>query len=264
MSEKASSKERDRCGLWTSDAPRNGPAMKEFRYTYDAVCSLGQWCATAMLMKKLGLRSWSGPFDWFLGRSADVAQYVDLIMTGASGFMLRENLREDGGCEADKAIYYMDAASGLESRHDFKVGIPFDESYVKFRARLDRRIERLLACLRSGGKVLLVHWFGEGRCRRDETVDAMHRLRAAFPDTVIDLLVIETEKFAKGVVYEEAEPGIDFAVGDFYDQSRFDPVVGNEKLALSVLGEIRLHGRWRNLLRMKKDAIRKRLLRIFG
>ena len=55
--------------------------MKEFRYTYDAVCSLGQWCATAMLMKKLGLRSWSGPFDWFLGRSADVAQYVDLIMT---------------------------------------------------------------------------------------------------------------------------------------------------------------------------------------
>ena len=182
----------------------------------------------------------------------------------ASNFMLKENLRENGGCEADKAIYYMDTASGLESRHDFKVGIPFEESYAKFRARLDRRLDRLRTCLRSGGKVLLVHWFGEGRCRRDETVDAIHRLRAAFPDTVIDLLVVETEKFAKDVAYDEAEPGIVFATGDFYDQSRFDPVVGNEKLALSVLGGIRLCGRWRNLLRTKKALIKKRLLRIFG
>ena len=250
--------------MWRSDAPRNGSEMKELCHTYDAVCSLGQWCATAMLLKKRGLRSWSGPFDWFLGKSADVAQYVDLILSGASNFMLKENLRENGGCEADKAIYYMDTASGLESRHDFKVGIPFEESYAKFRARLDRRLARLRTCLRSGGKVLLVHWFGEGRCRRDETVDAMHRLRTAFPDTVIDLLVVETEKFAKDVAYDEAEPGIVFATGDFYDQSRFDPVVGNEKLALSVLGGIRLCGRWRNLLRTKKALIKKRLLRIFG
>ena len=111
---------------------------------------------------------------------------------------------------------------------------------------------------------MLVHWFGEGRYERDEVVADMRRLRTAFPGTTIDLLVLETEKFAKSVVYEEPEPGVVFAVGDFYDRSRYDAVLGNERLVMSVLGRIKMHGRLRNLLHIRMNSMRKRLRRLFS
>jgi hypothetical protein len=89
-------------------------------------------------------------------------------------------------------------------------------------------------------------------------------MRAAFPSADIDLIVFETEPFSNGVAYEEPEKGVVIAVGDFYDQRRYDPVLGNERLILSVLRRVRMHGRWKNLLRLRLESIRKRIRRHLG
>ena len=235
--------------------------MTLFRQKYDHICSLGQWCSVAISLRKLGLRSHSGPFDW-IGQYVPVSQYLDMIANGVQGLMLKDNLRDVGSNEAEGTLYYRDLVTGFESRHEFKIGVSFDENYAQFRNLLDRRIAWLLSTLRAGEKVLFVHWHGgDGRYRRDEVVDAMKRIRAAYPESKIDLMVIETEKFANDVRYEEPEPGVVFAVGDFYDTTRFGWVMGNEHLALSVLGKLHVRGQWRNLLRLKTASIHRRLMR---
>lgn len=237
--------------------------METFSRIYDSVWSLGQWCAVAMAMKKCGLRSASGPFDW-MGRERPLRVYVDALTTGFADFFLRENMEKICDVPGEGTEHWRDTRQGWEIRHEFKVDVPFEVNYANFHELMNRRIERLLTALRHGGRLLFVHWLGEGRYQRDDVVAEVLRLRAAFPETVIDLLVIETEKFKSGVSYEEPLPGVVLAVGDFYDQERFDPVQGNSKLACSVLRRIRMRGRWKNILYLKLASLRKRLGRVFG
>lgn len=242
------------------EGSRTGGGMR----TYDAVWSLGQWCATAMAMKKCGLRSASGPFDWMMGRGVHIHTYVDLLTAEFADFFLKENMQKVCDAIREGTEHWKDTRLGLEIRHDFRLGVPFETNYANFRIRIGRRIVRLLELLRRGGCVLFVHWMGEGSYQREDVVAEVRRLRAAFPESTIDLLVIETEKFKPDVLYEEPEPGVVFAVGDFYDQERFDPVQGNEKLVVSVLRRVRMRGRWKNILHLKMASLRKRLGRVFG
>ena len=232
--------------------------MTVFRKTYDAVVPFGQWCAVAMAMKRCGLRSASGPFDW-MGGGRPIGSYVDMLTTNFAGFFLKENMKKLGDVPGEGTEHWKDTKLGWEIRHEFKAGVSFDENYANFRAQLDRRGARLVARIGSGGRILLVHWRADGHYPLDEVAAAAKRVREAYPSTEIDLLVIETEKFAKGVEYREAADGVVVAVGDFYDPARFHAVVGNEKLAISVLRRIHMRGRWRNLLRGKLVSILRRL-----
>ena len=228
---------------------------------YDSVWSLGQWCVTAMSLKDLGLRSASGPFDWMGGPHELIGYYAEMIVKGFPNFFLKENMRKLRENPKEGTEHWFDDGQGWEIRHEFKMGVPFEENYAKYRAQLDRRIERLLASLRSGGQVLLVHVRGEGRYAEGEVVGAARRIRAAFPDTKIDLLVLEPDSSVKDIVFEEPESGVFVAIGDFYDMRRYDVVRGNKPLILSVFRRIRMRGRWRNLLRARIESLRKRLLR---
>lgn len=221
--------------------------MTVFDKTYDVVVSLGQWCAVAMAMKKCGLRSASGPFDW-MGGGCPIGSYVDMLTTNFAGFFLKENMKKLGDVPGEGTEHWKDTKLGWEIRHEFRGDVPFDVNYANFHALVARRGERLFKTLRSGGRLLFIHWLAEGRYRREEVIAAIRRLREAFPETQIDLLVIETELFAKGVALEEIERGVVVAVGDFYDPKRYDAVVGNEKLAVSVMKRIHMRGRWRNRL----------------
>ena len=242
---------------------RRAPSASVFAKTYDAVWPMGQWCAPTMAMKKVGLRSASGPFDW-MGRDRPFGSYVDLLTTGFKGFFLKENMKKLGDVPGEGTEHWKDTKQGWEIRHEFKAGVPFDTNYANFHALVARRSERLFKSLRSGGRLLFAHWRAQGRYNREEVVADARRLREAFPGTEIDLLVIETEKFASGVSCEEPAPGVVFAVGDFYDQERFDPVQGNKKLAQAVFGRIRMRGRLKNLLHLKTESVSRRMARILG
>lgn len=231
--------------------------------TYDRVYSLGQWCATAIYLKKLGLRSASGPFDW-TGPNERLPKYFELLRTGFRGYMQKANLRFMEEASSEGTVHYLDAATGFQTHHDFRAGVPFDAMFDAFRAMLDRRIARLQSDLASRRRLLLVHYLGEGHYARADIAAEMARLRAQFPLPEIDLLVLETEKSASGLAWEEPAPGVRFVVGDFYDRARHDEVLGNEPLCRRALSGIRLRGRLKNLIRLKAESLKRRLARAFG
>jgi len=236
------------------------PDIGVFHRRYDSVCSFGQWCATSILLRKCGLRSASGPFDW-LGPGTSVSGYVDLILSGFEGFLQKEKLRHVGDNPSAGHAYYFDDGIGQELRHDFAIDAPFEEEYVRVLAKYRRRIERMNELLAGGGRILFVHYRGQGHYAADELVPAMERLRAAFPRSTLDLLVLECDGSAREPAFDEPGPGIARAVGDFYDRGRFDAVLGNERLVMKVLRGIGMRGKWRNLLRMRMIEWRKKLLR---
>jgi len=228
--------------------------------TYDAVIPIGQWCATALCLKRAGLRSMSAPFDW-VGFHEPLSRYVDIIESDFDSYMLKKNLRLIRENTTEGSVTYKDLATGLNSVHDFRLGIPFDEMYQRFRQLLNRRKDRLLELFHGGGKILLVHHRGEGHYSADEILNAVGRLRRKFPETILDLLVLESYGVARTLSIDVIGTGIVRVTGDFYDKARYNEVLGNEALCLNVLKMIRLKGRWRNLMHVWMESVGRRLFR---
>lgn len=65
---------------------------KKERDKYENCVSLGWYCGCASSLSKLGLRSVSGPFDWYFSSYRSV---LELIETEFVEFMNRENLEVD-------------------------------------------------------------------------------------------------------------------------------------------------------------------------
>ena len=59
---------------------------------FENCISLGWFCGTASSMSRYGLRSHSGPFDWFF---SDFDSVLKVIETDFSDFMKKENLVPD-------------------------------------------------------------------------------------------------------------------------------------------------------------------------
>lgn len=223
---------------------------------YDLVVSLGQWCATSIILKKLGLRSTSGPFDW-AGRFVTFGGYVDLMTTGFGGFVLKENMRHVGSNPGEGVDYYLDTGTDLEFRHDFRIGVPFDDEYDRFRAMMHRREDRLLRALHSACNVIFVQFYSEGRYAREGLVSDLHRLRACFPEAHIDVMILEISAADGHPVWEEPAPGCCVVTGRFFDP-RSMGVLGDERLCREVLRGIRLRGRFLNWLRVRMESFRRR------
>ncbi len=233
------------------------------RRPYDAVISLGQWCATAMALKKLGLRSASGPFDW-VGPKQPIQDYVALMTSGFDGFLQKANLERFGEDKTSGHAFYMDSGTSFQFRHDFDAALPLEAAFARVRARYDRRIARLFAAMRGAGRLLFVHYCGMRLYSDGELREAMETLRAHFPAATLDLLVLESDPSVKGLCSYAPSSGIVRTFGDFYDPARHNPVMGNEPLVLSVLRRIPLRGRWRNLLRLRVESFKRRLSRFRG
>jgi len=229
---------------------------------YDAVYSLGQWCATALVLKKHGLRSSSGPFDWLLGQDVELSVYAKMICSGFKGFLSESSLRCVGRNEAEHHIHYRCDRTGLSFLHDFTIGRTFLEEYPEVRAKYARRILRLLTLLSTDSRILFVHFCGEGHYCESQLVDALSTLRIRFPNAHIDLLVLECEKDVTLLKTSEISSGLFRVIGDFYDRSRFDAVIGNRQLLDSVFKHVRMHGRIRNRFRLILDSYRRRVGRL--
>jgi len=232
---------------------------------YDLVCPLGRWCGPALWMRKLGLRSMSTPLDWVLGRDVPLPGYVDIVCDGFKSFMRRESLRRIEGPEQDPEfgnVCYLDVATGLESHHDFKVGVPFDEAYPAVRSRYDRRIERFMTRVGGGGNILFVSFNRYGRESPEDIVRCAERLRARFPKSVIHLLEVEQVQELAEPTFEELADGVFRAMGRYYPPDG-DDRYGDKALCGRLFGSIRLRGRWRNLLRSRVARLKMKLFTMF-
>lgn len=73
--------------------------------------SLGWFCGTASSLAKLGLRNFSGPFDWYY---SDFNYVIDQIKNEFFDFMMKENLE----VLADNKKVFKDKKYGLYFWHD--------------------------------------------------------------------------------------------------------------------------------------------------
>lgn len=107
---------------------------------YDNCISLGWFCGTASSMEKYGLRSHSGPFDWYF---SDFDSVLKVIETDFSDFMKRENLWfDDSNCR----VFY-DTKYGFHCSHD--VAHNFEEEYPLIYQKYMRRAEQFKEDIKS-------------------------------------------------------------------------------------------------------------------
>ncbi|WP_169306762.1 DUF1796 family putative cysteine peptidase [Cohnella pontilimi] len=115
---------------------------------YKACISLGATCQTAYQLRRLGLRSFSGPLDWFVSDSMN--GLVRLLHHRFNGFMELNQLELVG--RTQECYVVKDNVNQVVSYHDFPVYIPEDrwrDAYPAFKQTLDRRVQRFMKVIRE-------------------------------------------------------------------------------------------------------------------
>ncbi|WP_339428738.1 DUF1796 family putative cysteine peptidase [Pseudomonas taetrolens] len=155
---------------------------------YDFISSLGRKCQPAGRLDRLGLRTASGPFDWFA--SQKLPQVVKIMNRGTSHMFLKENIKVNGTFK--NCMDVTDSLTGYRTIHDLLIedcadGV--DSAIAVMMARITSRYERFMRQIRESDRVLLV--------RLNAEVDGVQKLRKSldrnFPDTQIDVLIINEE-----------------------------------------------------------------------
>lgn len=105
---------------------------------YDNCLSLGWFCGTASSMSKLGLRNFSGPFDWYF---SDFDSVINQIDNEFIDFMKKENLE----VIENKPNEFRDKKYNFLCNHDIKENFDkeYDAIYDKYIKRAKRFIESI-------------------------------------------------------------------------------------------------------------------------
>ena len=129
---------------------------------FDVVYSLGFGCGMARLLKRLGLRMTSGPFDWIVGPNFEYR--IELILNDFKDFFNKDDLvlyddksnefrPEDPNRHTDT---YSNKVNGFIHPHDFMEGDDFETTYPIVLDKYNRRIERFYEYLKDTNKRVLL------------------------------------------------------------------------------------------------------------
>ncbi len=102
---------------------------------------IGWYCGTAASLSKYGLRSFSGPFDWFF---SDLEGVVYFLENDFGDFLNKGNLRVVEG----KPTEFKDIAHGFHYNHD--VANNFEEEYEGICTKYARRIKAFRNAAKQG------------------------------------------------------------------------------------------------------------------
>ena len=238
--------------------------------TYDFVCSVGHYCATAMYLQRHCLRRMSGPLDW-VGRGVNGFEiHMNLVCTDFKGFLRKESLiaqRNRRRPEIDDMThdYYLDSATGMYVFHDFPSRIPLDESYPEVRRKYDRRIARFYATVKASKRTLFVYHTRDERLDDQAIVERMAAVRNRFAGSTVDLLVIENVPGMDGFSVGEPAPGIYHVRAGLFEHPN-NRVLGDLALGDRVYSLVKCRNEWWNRLRPKllKPLIRLRTAFVIG
>ena len=112
--------------------------MDKKNSSFENCISLGWFCGVAASLNRLGLRDFSGPFDWYF---SDYESVIKLMDIGFENFFVRENLVED----KENKKTFSDERFGFTCFHDVKRSL--DEDYPIIYDKYHRRAERFLKAL---------------------------------------------------------------------------------------------------------------------
>ena len=105
---------------------------------YENIVSLGYYCGVARDLEKLGLRSFSGPFDWML---SPITGVVAALENSFDGFLSHDGLAQNTKLRQ----VYRDARYGFLLFHDFDKYKKLDEQLEFVKRKYERRIKRFLS-----------------------------------------------------------------------------------------------------------------------
>ncbi|WP_282937424.1 DUF1796 family putative cysteine peptidase [Paenibacillus sp. RC67] len=115
---------------------------------YKAYISMGATCQTAYQLRRLGLRKFAGPLDWFVSGTVD--NVAPLIRNRFNGFMELDQLQLLG---TDMDCYIVrDDKYDIVSYHDFPRSLPafrWTDAYPDFKQKIDRRIKAFFSAAKS-------------------------------------------------------------------------------------------------------------------
>ncbi|MGN7453388.1 DUF1796 family putative cysteine peptidase [Paenibacillus pasadenensis] len=135
--------------------------LSELKGPYDAIYSLGHNCLPGVQLAKNGLRRYSGPIDWM--GSPLLSGVSRALQERFASFMELRNLSVTG-IDPNAGCYLVyDPAYHIVSNHDYPVRADHAEAllpYPEVKAKLDRRVDRMLGKLSGSSRILLVRTEG--------------------------------------------------------------------------------------------------------
>ncbi|MBA2936861.1 hypothetical protein HZF08_00915 [Paenibacillus sp. CGMCC 1.16610] len=163
---------------------------------YKAYISLGSTCQTAHQLRRLGLRKYAGPLDWFISDST--GEVVRLINHRFKGFMELSQLELIG--TTYECFVIRDNASGVTSFHDFPLYLTAErwrDAYPAFKEKLNRRVDRFMKTMQ--GQPILFIRTNATKKEAQELHAALKRLKHG----KFHLLIVNNhQKDSKDVIYE--------------------------------------------------------------
>lgn len=127
------------CGdVLTTSADLENNKFKIDHVQYKNCISLGWFCGCASSLSKLGLRSASGPFDWYF---SDLWAVLEQIENAFKDFMRRENLKKS----TDNHQTFIDTKYGFCCNHDIQESFEdeIDEICIKYHKRAQRFLDMI-------------------------------------------------------------------------------------------------------------------------
>ncbi|NOU98869.1 DUF1796 family putative cysteine peptidase [Paenibacillus planticolens] len=142
--------------------------LQEIKGSYDEIVSLGSACNPSIHLKRLHLRTFSGPLDWHVSLSlSDVSR---LLKNSFKDFMVLKNMclidgsahvLEDGvPIQSVKSHFVKDNYYNILSVHDFPI-VPnqhWTMTYSSYRDKMNRRIDRFIEKMTTSQNILFVRW----------------------------------------------------------------------------------------------------------
>ncbi len=123
---------------------------------YDYFFSLGEGCPTAMTLKAMGLRSFSGPFDWIGGFSFE--ERLDFLLSDTQLILDSDEWEYQGNrFEPEPRDIYVNKRLNMLYPHDFPYNVPLKESAPIVRERYARRLQRVRDALKQEKKILFAY-----------------------------------------------------------------------------------------------------------
>ncbi|NOU67025.1 hypothetical protein GC096_23555 [Paenibacillus sp. LMG 31461] len=164
---------------------------------YKAYISLGSTCQTAYQLKRLGLRKFAGPLDWFVSDS--IGGVVRLIDHRFNGFMELSQLELIG--TTNECFVVRDNANDVISFHDFPLSLTAGrwwEAYPAFKQKLNRRVDRFLITI-QGQPILFIRT----NSNRKEAQEIHAALKRLVHGKFHLLIVNNHQEDSKVVTYED-------------------------------------------------------------
>ncbi|OCT13516.1 hypothetical protein A8709_18135 [Paenibacillus pectinilyticus] len=186
--------------MWWKSFLETGVKVMKWRDSlggYKAYISLGSTCQTAFQLKRLGLRKYAGPLDWFVSDSIDGV--VRLIDHRFNGFMELNQLELIG--TTNECFVIRDNAHDVISFHDFPLylsAVRWQEAYPAFKQKLNRRVDRFLRMIQDQ-PILFIRT----NAKRKEAKELHAALKRLSPRKFHLLIVNNHQEDRKDVIYED-------------------------------------------------------------